>query len=92
MQNEFRFPNIATPEGSSAYYLVRFTPVELRERQAVLFAWRRELQRLLDSSDPGVARLKLDYWRNELRPDQLGKSRHPLAQMIAIHLQSDADQ
>jgi phytoene synthase len=92
VQNEFRFPNIATPEGSSAYYLVRFSPAELRERQAVLFAWRRELQRLLDSSDPGVARLKLDYWRNELRPEQLDKSRHPLAQMIATYLQAHAGQ
>ena len=92
MQNEFRFPNIATPEGSSAYYLVRFSPAELRERQAVLFAWRRELQRLLDSNDPGVARLKRDYWRNELQPDNLGNSRHPLAQMIGKHLQDRAGQ
>ena len=90
MQNEFSFPNIATPQGSSAYYLVRFSPPRLRERQAVLFAWRRELHRLLDSSDPGVARLKLDYWRNELQPDTLGESRHPLAQMIGKHLPDQA--
>ena len=90
MQNEFSFPNIATPQGSSAYYLVRFSPARLRERQAVLFAWRRELHRLISSSDPGVARLKLDYWRNELQPDRLGESRHPLAQMIGKHLQDQA--
>ena len=90
MKNEFSFPNIATPQGSSAYYLVRFSPAGLRQRQAVLFAWRRELQRLLNSSDPGVARLKLDYWRNELQPEKLGESRHPLAQMIGKHLQDQA--
>jgi phytoene synthase len=92
VQNEFSFPNIATPQGSSAYYLVRFSPARLRERQAVLFAWRRELQRLISSSDPGVARLKLDYWRNELHPDKLENSRHPLAQMIRKHLQDQAGQ
>lgn len=86
MQNEFRFPNIATPPGSSAYYLVRFSPRELRDRHATLFAWRRELQRLLDNSDPGVARLKLDYWRKQLEPEQLFHSRHPLTQMIQRHL------
>jgi phytoene synthase len=91
VENEFSFPNIATPRGSSAYYLVRFSPVQLQQRQAVLFAWRRELQRLLNSSDPGVARLKLDYWRKELQPDHLGNSRHPLTQMIGKHLQDQAD-
>ena len=92
MQNEFSFPNIATPQGSSAYYLVRFSPARLRERQAVLFAWRRELHRLISSSDPGVARLKLDYWRNELHAEKLGNSRHPLAQMIGKHLEDQAGQ
>lgn len=92
MQNEYSFPNIATPQGSTAYYLVRFSPERLRERQAVLFAWRRELQRLLNSNDPGVARLKLDYWRNELQPEKLTTSRHPLAQMIRQHLQDQTGQ
>lgn len=86
MPDEFRFPNIATPPGSSAYYLVRFSPPGLRDRQAVLFAWRRELQRLLNSSDPGVARLKLDYWRRELQPAEDAQSRHPLAQTIHASL------
>jgi phytoene synthase len=92
VQNAFSFPNIATPQGSSAYYLVRFSPSRLRERQAVLFAWRRELQRLRNSSDPGVARIKLDYWRNELQPEKLGESRHPLTQMIGKHLQDQTGQ
>ena len=90
MPEEFRFPNIATPPGSSAYYLVRFSPPGLRDRQAVLFAWRRELQRLLNSSDPGVARIKLDYWRRELQPAQRAQSRHPLAQLIHALLSDEA--
>ncbi|MEJ2308043.1 MAG: squalene/phytoene synthase family protein [Gammaproteobacteria bacterium] len=90
MQDEFRFPNIATPPGSSAYYLVRFSPPALRDRQAVLFAWRRELQRLQNSSDPGIARLKLDFWRRELQPEQLAQSRHPLARMIHAQLPHEA--
>jgi phytoene synthase len=92
VENAFRFPNIATPPGSSAYYLVRFSPPDIRDRQATLFAWRRELQRLLNSSDPGVARLKLDYWRKELQADQLFSSRHPLTQMVQRHLPQESAQ
>lgn len=79
----YRFPNAATPPGSSAYYCIRFGAIERRPELALLFAWRREMRRIArDTSDPGVARLKLDWWRNELEASRRGEGRHPLAQAL----------
>lgn len=79
----YRFPNAATPPGSSAYYSIRFGAIERRPELALLFAWRREMRRIAqDVSDPGVARLKLDWWRGELEASQRGEGRHPLAQAL----------
>ncbi len=81
---QWRFPNRATPPGSSAYYSVRFARPALRDRVAALFAWRHEVRRIIDDvSDPGVARLKLDWWRDEIRRTLDGMPRHPLSHMLA---------
>lgn len=73
------FPNRATPPGSSAYYSVRFSPPALRDAIAVLFAWRAQVRAILDQvSDPGVAQIKLDWWRDETRRMHAGAPRHPL--------------
>jgi phytoene synthase len=77
---QWRFPNGATPLGSSAYYSVRFSPRELRDDLAALLAWRQEVRSILDEvSDPGVARLKLQWWREELQRTYEGNPRHPLS-------------
>jgi phytoene synthase len=79
----YRFPNAATPPGSSAYYSIRFGAIERRPELALLFAWRSEMRRIArDTSDPGVARLKLDWWRGELEASHRGEGRHPLAQAL----------
>jgi phytoene synthase len=81
---EWRFPNPATLPGSSAYYSVRFARPSLRDPLAALFAWRREVRRIIDDvSDPGVARLKLDWWRDEIRRSLDGTPRHPLSHLLA---------
>ena len=73
------FPNPATPAGSDAYYAVRFAPPLLQGRLALAFAWRAELEQLIAKArDPGVARLKLDWWREELERTRRGAPRHPL--------------
>ena len=83
-EHEWRFPNRATPVGSSAYYSVRFSPPPRRDTLAALFGWRHELRAILDEvSDPGVARLKLDWWRNELIRTADGAPRHPLSLALA---------
>jgi phytoene synthase len=81
---EWRYPNRATPPGSSLYYAVRFAPRELRDALAALAGFRHEVRAILDEvSDPGVARLKLDWWRDEIRRTLEGTPRHPLSQVLA---------
>lgn len=83
---QWRFPNRATPVGSAAYYAVRFAPPAQRERNAGLLAWFDLVAQIAERPlDPGVARLKLDWWRQEVDNLQRGAVRHPLA--IALHAQ-----
>lgn len=81
---DWGFPNPATPIGSAAYYAVRFSPEPGRLRTAQLFAWYRLIQSIADRpADQGAARLKLDWWREEIAGLANGRSpRHPLM----IHL------
>lgn len=82
--DEWRYPNRATPPGSSLYYAVRFAPAVLRDTLAALAGWRHEVHAILDEvSDPGVARLKLDWWRDEIRRTLDGAPRHPLSHVLA---------
>jgi phytoene synthase len=84
MGDEWLFPNRATPVGSSAYYSVRFAPASLRHDLAALLAWRHELRAIpQDVSDPGVARLKLQWWREELERAYRDAPRHPLSRILA---------
>ncbi len=78
--DEWAFPNRATPLGSPAYYAVRFSPEDRRQRNALLFAWHALIDEIADHPvDPGVARIKLDWWRNEIATLDAGQPRHPLA-------------
>ena len=78
--DSIRFPNDATPPGSSSYYSIRFGTQDRRPELALVFAWRREMRRIAsETSDPGVARLKLDWWRGELERAASGAAQHPLA-------------
>lgn len=79
---EWAFPNRATPPGSSAYYCVRFAPPGQRALLAALFGWRGEVRGVLRVSDPGVARLKLDWWREEAARIAGCQPRHPLGQAM----------
>ncbi len=88
---EWRYPNRATPPGSSLYYAVRFAPGELRDMLAALAAWRHAVHTILDDiSDPGVARLKLDWWRDEITRTLTGAPRHPLSHLLAAQLHRPA--
>jgi phytoene synthase len=81
---EWAFPNRATPAGSSAYYAIRMTKSTQRDALAALFALRAELQAIPDRvSEPGIARLKLDWWRSEIDRLFAGEPRHPLSHCLA---------
>ncbi len=74
------FPNAATPPGSAIYYSIRFAPAPLRDEFAALHGWRHAIQAILDQvSDPGVAAVKLEWWRTELARTFDGQGRHPLS-------------
>lgn len=79
MLDEWGFPNRATPLGSSAYYSLHFAPKPLRDDLAQLLAWRHQVRAILDEvSDPMLARIKLQWWREELEHTLSGAPQHPL--------------
>ena len=74
----------AARSGSSFYYSFRFLPPERRRAIIALYAFCREVDDVVDEvSDPGVARLKLAWWRNELAAVFGGTPRHPVALALA---------
>lgn len=80
MNEEWSFPNEATPPGSGPYYVARFSPVARRDEVAAWFAWFSLIDRaVLQSRDPGVTRLKLDWWHDETERMASGSAQHPLA-------------
>jgi 15-cis-phytoene synthase len=91
-RSEWGFPNRATPLGSPAYYALRFSPAANLERDARLLAWYGLVREIAaQPRDPGVARLKLDWWRSELEHLAAGSPRHPLSKELLAHgLSADA--
>ena len=79
---ETNFPNTATPAGSSAYYCIRFSPKKYRDQLARLFLYKQTLRELYHLSDPGVARIKLQWWQEQISETK-GRSDHPLARQLA---------
>lgn len=81
---DWGFPNRATVPGSSAYYSIRFAPADRRADLAVLHGWRHQMRAILDQvSDPGVAAVKLGWWREELQRIYAGAPTHPLGKRLA---------
>lgn len=84
--SEWRFPNAATPTGSGVYYAVRFSPAADRDRHAMQIAWYDIIHRIAENpTDPGVARLKLDWWRNEVRSSLDDQTPHHPLMSALLH-------
>jgi len=77
---ETGFPNEATPAGSTAYYVCRVGMETSRDNLAGLFLWKKQLNDLYAISDPGVARIKLQWWLQQISLDEA--SSHPLAKVL----------
>jgi len=88
--NAITFPNAATPLGSSAYYVTRFSPVEMRDNLSALFLWKQELLDLYAMSDPGIARMKLQWWQEQVFLPVENPSEHALAYNLAQLIQNNA--
>lgn len=74
----------APPAGSARWYAWLFTPAAARETLALLFQLESELRSIVVSpKDHGVAHLKLQWWREEIRRLAAGTPRHPITQALA---------
>jgi len=72
-------PNPALCPGTPAYHVVRFSPPAQRTSLEQWFGWFAHIDTIAaKANDPGVARLKLDWWRDEAQRMQEGRARHPL--------------
>ena len=89
-QHAWDFPNPATAPGSAAYYVVRFSPPAQQHMLARWYAWFELLDEIVaKAKDPGVARLKLDWWREEADKMLADSARHPLAQALQSAVTAD---
>ena len=81
--------NQAAPSGSSFYYSVFFLPAEKRRALTGLFAFFREIEQgAKECSDPALAQIKLNWWRQELAAAFSGRAQHPVTQaLLAIATQ-----
>jgi len=69
--------------GSSTYYGLRFADPAVRNGLAALYAVGRQVARIpRECSDPGVARVKLAWWEEELDRLCAGTPRHPLTRAL----------
>lgn len=74
----------AAASGSSFYYSFLFLPPERRRAIVALYAYCREVDDVVDEvSDPGVARTKLAWWREEVARIYDGAPTHPVGQALA---------
>ena len=74
----------AAQSGSSFYYSFRFLPPQQRSAITALYAFCREVDDVVDEvSDPGVARVKLGWWRTEVTATFDGRAHHPVALALA---------
>ena len=75
--------SIAAQSGSSFAYSFRFLPAARRRAMTALYAFCREVDDVVDeAAEPGVARMKLAWWRIEVAAMYGGTPQHPVAQAL----------
>jgi phytoene synthase len=73
----------AAQSGSSFYYSFLFLPPPRRRAITALYAFCREVDDVVDeTTDLGVARAKLAWWRQEIGAAFTGAPQHPVAQAL----------
>ncbi|MFQ6023052.1 MAG: presqualene diphosphate synthase HpnD [Acidiferrobacterales bacterium] len=71
------------PRGSTFYYSSLFLPLEKREAVTSLHAYCREVGEVTDEChEPAVARIKLEWWRQEIDNTFRGKPTHPICKAL----------
>ena len=77
----------AAASGSSFYYGFRFLDARRRRAIMALYAFCREVDDAVDEcSDPGVAAMKLAWWRGEVEAMYAGHPTHPVTLALAAVL------
>lgn len=77
----------AAPRGSSTYYSLLSLDSAQRGTLTALHAFRRETAEVVNEcQDPHVARVKLNWWREETQRLFAGQPQHPVTHALAIHL------
>ena len=77
-------------QGSGFYYVARFCTPARRAEVGAWLTWFDHIDRIgQQARDPGVSRLKLDWWHEEAALAQHGRGRHPLSHALKGHLDSD---
>ncbi len=78
----------AAASGSSFYHAFRFLPAEKRQAITAFYAWCREVDDIVDECrDPGVARRKLAWWREEVDRLFADQPTHPVTQALRAFVQ-----
>jgi phytoene synthase len=73
----------AAQSGSSFYRSFRFLPAARRRAITALYAFCREVDDVVDdTTDVGVARIKLAWWRGQVAAIFGGAPQHPVAQAL----------
>lgn len=76
----------AAASGSSFYYAFLFLPPARRAAITAFYAFCREVDDVVDEvGDPGVARAKLSWWRQEIAESFAGRPSHPVMQALMPH-------
>jgi len=69
--------------GSSFSYSFLFLEPAARRAMTVLYAFCREVDDVVDEcTDPGIARIKLGWWRDEIARSYAGAAQHPVGKAL----------
>ncbi len=75
--------NKATPDGSNLYYATIFDDKNDKALIISFHAFLYELSEIIyECSDPGVARIKLQWWQDEIERLSNQQARHPVTRQI----------